>query len=152
MTAALTGWLALRPARERWLLLACAALLAGLALQALVWRPMLAQRDALTDRLARLDLAAAVLARAPVQGAAPAPGAGPLNVVLTETAGAFALVIRRLEPEGDRMRLVLEDAPFDRVLLWLEVLQRERGLVLASAELTRRPAPGVVSVSLVVGR
>ena len=50
------------------------------------------------------------------------------------------------------MRVVLEDAPFDAVILWLDAVQRDQGLRVSEIEITRRPAPGVVNAVLALER
>jgi type II secretory pathway component PulM len=47
---------------------------------------------------------------------------------------------------------VLEEAPFDAVILWLEALHRDHGLAVTTLDLTRRPAPGTVNASLTLER
>ena len=159
MTRVQTGlrdWLALRTARERGLLKAAVALGAVWLVVFAVWQPLLAQRAALADRIARHDRGLAALA---VQGppgaavnAAPATDARPVPELLTGAAATFQLVIRRLEAEGTGARVVLEEAAFAQVILWLEALERDHGLRVADVEMTRRPAPGMVGVTLSVER
>ena len=80
------------------------------------------------------------------------PDDRPLANVITDSVAAFQLTIRRLEPEGPRVRVVLEDAPFDAVILWLDAVQRDQGLRVSEIEITRRPAPGVVNAVLALER
>ena len=147
----LAPWLADRTPRERLLfaaMLALAVLWLGFAA---VWQPLQLRRATLTDQIARHDRAVAVLQAAPVVVQTPQDDR-PLNVIITETAAGFQLVIRRLEPDGQRLALVLEEAPFDAVILWLETLHREHGLAVTTLDLTRRPAPGTVNASLTLER
>ena len=76
----------------------------------------------------------------------------PVPIVITDTAAVFQLVIRRLEAEGTGARVVLEEATFQQVILWLEALERDHRLRVRDLEMTRRPAPGVVSVTLALER
>ena len=64
----------------------------------------------------------------------------------------FQLVIRRLEDEQNGARVVLGEATFEQVILWLELLERDHGLRVIELEMTREPAPGVVSTTLVLER
>ena len=56
------------------------------------------------------------------------------------------------KPFGNGARVVLEEASFDQVILWLEALKREHGLYVSDLEMTRRPAPGVVSTTFALER
>ncbi len=152
----LRDWLAQRTARERVLLGAAVALAAVWLVVFAVWQPLLAQRAALADRIARHDRGlAALAAQGPSDAAAsatPAATARPVPELLTAAAATFQLVIRRLEAEGAGARVVLEEAAFAQVILWLEALERDHGLRVADIEMTRRPAPGMVGVTLSVER
>lgn len=149
----LFSWWEARAPRERLLLLAMMVVLgAWLALVA-IWQPLQAARSRLGDQIVRHQVALSVLQSQPV-AAAPvvARDDRPLNIVITETAAAQQLTIRRLEPNGQRVRVVLDEAVFDSVILWLEAVQRDRGLRVTEIEMTRRPAPGVVNVTLALER
>ncbi|NUB42763.1 type II secretion system protein M [Fertoebacter nigrum] len=152
MTRALTDWLALRTPRERLLLGAMLALGLVWLVHAALWQPLAARQAALADRIQRHDRALVLLQSQPARAASAPADTRPLNVIVTETAAAFGLVIRRLEPEGESLRLVLDEAPFDAVILWLEAVERDHGLTLAALDLQRRPAPGVVNASLTLER
>jgi general secretion pathway protein M len=139
-----------RTPRERVMLLGLGAVTLFWLAIAGIWQPLLAQRAALTNQIARYDRAAEMLA-SPVQAVAPTdPRAVP--VIITESAATFQLTIRRLQPTGDQVQIVLEDAPFEGVLLWIEALTTDHALQLQSLALTRRPAPGVVAATLTVAR
>ena len=146
--------LADRTRRERLLLGAMAAV-GALALAYLaVWQPLqnarkgyeaaMVRQDALTARIAALgtDTAAAPVISDP----------RPPAVIVSDAAASAALAIRRLEPAEDRVRVVLEDADFGAVLIWLDGLDRDTGLRVAEIDITRRPDPGVVSTTLMLRR
>ena len=69
---------------------------------------------------------------------------------MTETAPEFDLAIRRIEPEGAGAgaQLVLDDADFASVLLWIEALEQDHRLRLTAVEMDRRPEPGVVAARM----
>jgi general secretion pathway protein M len=144
----MTFW-ADRTPRERVMLL-------GLGVVALVWlgvagiwQPLQAQRAALTAQIARYQTAVQMVAN-PVQAVRSDTRAIP--VIITDSAATFQLTIRRLQPTGDLVQIVLEDAPFEGVLLWIEALTTNHALQLQSLDLIRRPAPGVVAATLTVAR
>jgi len=56
-------------------------------------------------------------------------------------------------PNGDQgMRVRLENAPFDSVVLWLVNLQQQYGIAIESASIDRADKPGIVSANLVLTR
>ena len=149
--AALQEWIAQRTDRERVLLgvgFLFALLWFGIAV---VWQPLRLHRAHLEATIARYDDGLAALQNPAFSVAdpqAPAADNRPVPVIVTDTAAVFQLVIRRLEPEDTGARVVLEEATFEQVILWLEALERDHGLRVRDLEMVRRPAPGIVSVSL----
>lgn len=146
-------WWEARAPRERLLLAILLGVLALWLAIVAIWQPLQSARGRLGDQIVRYERALTVLQSQPAVAApVAAPDDRPLNVVITETAAAFQLTIRRLEPEGARIRVVLDEAPFDAVILWLEAVQRDHGLRVTQVEMTRRPAPGVVNATLTLER
>lgn len=151
--APLSQWWEARNRRERLLLLVLLAVAGVWLISAAVWQPLQSARLRLGDQIARQDRALSVLQSQPIS-AEPLtePDDRPLANVITDSVAAFQLTIRRLEPEGPRVRVVLEDAAFDAVILWLDAVQRDKGLRVSMIEMSRRPAPGVVNVELALER
>lgn len=146
-------WWEARAPREQVLLAVMGGVIALWLGVIAIWQPLQAARVGRGEQILRHERALSVLQSQPV-AAAPVivPDDRPLNVVVTETAAAFQLTIRRLEPEGARVRVLLDEVPFDSVILWLDALQRDQGLTIPELEMTRRPAPGVVNVVLALER
>lgn len=138
-----------RTPRERIMLAALAGVMLIWVAFAGLWQPLQAQRASLLSQIARYQTAAQMLAN-PVQATTTDPR--PIPVIITDSAAAFQLTIRRLQPTGDVVQIVLEDAPFDAVLLWIDALTTDHALTLQSLDLIRRPAPGVVAATLTVAR
>lgn len=152
LTPVLLWWEARVP-RERLLLSVLFVVLGVWLLVAGVWQPLHSSRVRLSDQIARHERALAVVQSLPmVTTAVTTQDSLPLANVVTETAAAFQLTIRRLEPEGSRVRLVLDEVPFDAVILWIEAVERDHGLRVTELQLTRRPAPGVVNSVLALER
>lgn len=153
MTEGLRTWVAGRTPRERWLLgLSGVVLLIWVAVT-LVWQPIQTQRQASARQAALYDRAIVTLQSDAVPMAVAAPTDNrALNVIVTDAAGGFDLTIRRLEPEGNRIRVTVDEAAFQTVILWLEALQRDAGLRAVEVDLSRRPAPGVVNATLLLER
>jgi general secretion pathway protein M len=161
-------WLTGRSPRERALMCAMTLAAAGMTVYEGAWRPLTAARATAAEEVARTERAIAAVRALEVQGASrgastPAadsatgsrwgaePGSAPARVA-AETAAELGLVIRRLSPEGGRVAVAIENAPFSTLIEWIEVLQVEHAIAVASAEIERRPEPGVVSAQIVLER
>jgi general secretion pathway protein M len=146
-------WAARTP-REHVLIMVLGLISAAAVLIMIIWHPLQQHRSALRDDIARYSHAMATLSAIPA-GAGIQPTATaelPLPSIITDTAATFQLAVRRLQPTENTADVTLEDAPFDAVLLWVDTLERDHGLRMVSLTLTRRPEPGVVAASLIVGR
>ncbi len=148
----LSDWVALRSRREQGLLLAALGLGLVWLLVTLVWLPLRTERQALADRIGWQDRALAALATLPGR-ALPGPAdPRPVATVLTESAEAYQLAIRRLDPVDQGADATLDEVGFDALILWLDALEAEHALHLTALEIARRPVPGQVSVRLSVRR
>lgn len=146
--------LADRTPRERLLLGVMAAVGALALVWVSVWQPLQTARSGYEAAIARQDALTARIAMLGA-GAAPAPVAADPRapaVIVSDTAAAASLAIRRLEPADDRVRVVLEDADFGAVLAWIDQIDRDTGLTVADIDITRRPEPGMVSTTLTLRR
>lgn len=149
---ALAWWHARAP-REQLLLGVMGGLVALWLAVTAVWQPLRAARISLDAQISRHDRALLMLQSDPVAADRSAPAdTRPLNVLITDTTAAFQLTIRRLEPDGPRIRVALDEAPFDAVILWLETVARDQGLRVTQIDLARRPAPGVVNATMTLER
>lgn len=118
-----------------------------------VWLPVQAKRAALSTEIAGyaqvMDRIAALGPETPVLQTAAGP-ATPLSTRVTQSAEVAGLVLRRLEPEGDMLRVTLDDVAFANVILWLSDLETTHAVIVAGIEVDRRPAPGIVSARLLL--
>lgn len=150
---------ALEPRERRIVLIGGAVLLVVVYFLA-VWEPLSSARAAAADRIAserslamRLARAEAELGQRPDQSRA-APDAGrtrSLLAVVDQTGKAAGLGngIRRVQPDGDdRVRVWLEDVPFDNTIRWLDRLQRREGLTVETADISADSKPGTVEARL----
>lgn len=76
---------------------------------------------------------------------------GTASAIVTDSAAAAGLTIQRIEPEGAATRVVLADAPFERVLRWIEEVEQTSRLRVTKADVVRKGAPGIVAATLVLG-
>lgn len=153
MNAALATMLDGRTPRERMLIAGVAGLVLVWAVFALVWQPLWAARAKLEAGILRADQMLVRVQRLPPPAAtAPVADDRPLAVIATTTAQDMGLQVRRLQPQGDAVQVVVEDAPFDFVLLWIAALERDHALRLTDLTLTRRTGPGLVAATLTLER
>lgn len=71
---------------------------------------------------------------------------GSLSSVVNQTAGNYGLVITRMQPQGDKIQVWMDDVPFDALLGYLGELVQAKGLSLESVDLAEADAPGYVKV------
>ncbi|MGR3467242.1 MAG: type II secretion system protein GspM [Shimia sp.] len=138
--------------RERLLVFAVLPVALLVALYQFAWLPLADLRAEHSARIAdyrTVTVAAATMDSAPVVQAAPADPR-PLATRITATAQAAGLPLRRLEPEGPRIRVLVEDAPFADLIAWIAEMETGAGLRLVSLEVDRRAAPGTVSARLIL--
>lgn len=78
----------------------------------------------------------------------------PGDTVLTlanQQARNFGLSVRRYEPSGDSaLTMALEQVPFNRVVQWLDALERDYGIIAVEFSASRRDEPGMVDVRVVL--
>lgn len=148
--------------RER-VMVAAAALAAAIALiYVALWEPLAAavvrlEQSVQTDRELKQWMqqsAAEVQRLRGAGGGAAAPGGATSLLAVADATlreAQLSPAVRRIQPEGeDVVRVVLEQAAFDDVMLWLGNLQR-RGVGLADLAVDRQQ-PGRVSARLTLKR
>jgi general secretion pathway protein M len=72
-------------------------------------------------------------------------------VVLVDRVGreaGLAGALRGTQPSGTGVRVQLEAAPFDTLIVWLATLDERYGLAIVSITLDRAARPGVVNASI----
>ena len=153
----LRDWLAGLAPRERNLVYAAGGLVIVALLYFVLVLPvttMAARRAARVEQktadLAWMrQVAPQVTAAAAASGAA---GSGESLVVLVDRTGREAGLggaLRDQSPSGDQgLRLRLEAAPFDVLVVWLASLQQQYGVKVDAATIDATAAPGLVNASL----
>lgn len=74
-----------------------------------------------------------------------------LNTELRRQANRFGLSIQGFEPDGDLLRVRLDDARYSQVIQWLAALQAQ-GVMVDQLTLNGRDRPGRVQVIAVMRR
>jgi general secretion pathway protein M len=109
--------------------------------------------DAIADYRAQRDTLAWMQSNrgAVKAGAAPATGKSGDSVmsIINQSARPLGLNFKRYEPSGERgVNLWLEQVPFDQVVRWLELLERDFGVIAVDFSATKRDEAGMVDVRL----
>ena len=75
----------------------------------------------------------------------------PLQSLVTSTAGASGVAIKRYENESEtKLRVWLENVPFDNTARWLEQLENHYGLTIVNISIDAEKEPGLVTAKLVL--
>jgi type II secretory pathway component PulM len=139
--------------RERTALLAGAALALAAALYVFLWEPGMAARKSLSVSLPHLRAQLEDMRRERTEIAsvrkelAAAPRQGDLATLLRASAAQtpFASALERIEalPDG-KVRMQAGSVPFGAWLAWIESLQRQMGIRVASCRISALDQPGLV--------
>lgn len=137
--------------RERALLFVALPVVVIFAGHQFAWQPLQELRAAREAEIASYRFVAQSAAEAGTQiTPVKEEDAAPFAARVTQSAEAAGLSLRRLEPEGDRLRVAIEEAPFAQVVLWIADLEAEQDVLLAAIEIDRRIVPGTVSARLLL--
>ncbi len=158
---ALKSWWGGLQARERQLLGGGGLLLTVMLLWAFVWYPFTKElhrlRSSVTEQrelLAWMEQAAQEAKR--LQGSqthsAPRGGRQSLLTIVDSTARSQGLgtSLKRVQPEGEAVRVWLEQASFDTVLRWLNLVSQQHGVSITGLALERSATPGQVDVRAIL--
>jgi type II secretory pathway component PulM len=114
------------------------------------WQPLQDLRATREAEIVNYRLVAEAAAQTGTQALAVEPDPIPFAARVTRSAEAAGLDLRRIEPEGERLRVAVEDTPFADLVLWIADLEAEQDVTLSAIELDRRIAPGTVSARLLL--
>lgn len=147
-----TGLSARMSLRERVMIAGAAFVLLGALGHVQIRAPLLQQRDALLSSIDRHENAVTRVSSARSLNLPAETAGAPIPDIVADTAPRFGLNIRRVEPEGARTRIALEEAAFENLVRWLSSLNTDHGLKIGAIALERRPAPGTVAANLTLER
>lgn len=92
----------------------------------------------------------AIAASRTTTGQAPKSGQS-LMAVVTSSSSQMGLALKRYEPEGDdKLRVWLEDQSFNKMVRWLDSLQKQHGMSVVNVSVDAGKEPGVVTAKLVL--
>lgn len=80
------------------------------------------------------------------------PGDASVMSLVDASARKFGLAdaLKQISPAGERVRVQLESAGFDRLLRWLDELSREYGITVDTLSVERLPESGSVNATLLL--
>ena len=109
--------------------------------------------DAIADYRAQQDTLAWMQSNRGAVKAGAAPAArqqgDSVLTIANQSARSQGLSFKRYEPNGERgVNLWLEQVSFDQVVRWLELLERDFGVIAVDFSVTRRDEAGMVDVRL----
>ncbi len=71
---------------------------------------------------------------------------GPILTLVTQQAKRANINLKRFEPDGDGLRIWLEDAVFDDAIRWLEELNQKHGIQIKQINVDRSDKSGRVDL------
>ena len=145
--------------RERVLVSVGSVVVLATILYVAIWEPIQTGYALAADDVARkTELVSRARATAPTSAANAAPtrsNGGSLVVTVSNSAYANGLskAYRNSSPIGNNsLRVALENASFDALVVWLAALEREHGITIESSSVTRKRDVGRVDASIVLTR
>lgn len=149
-------------ARERYFLLSAVVVVSLTLLYLLVVEPLVQYHEQLETRIETQRQEVAWM-RGAVQVLRERGGPAPANVesggsllALTDSSArsaGLAKPLKRIQQDGDdAVRVRLEAAGFDQVILWLDDLERRYGVVATEMSVDRAEGAGLVNASLTLTR
>jgi len=75
----------------------------------------------------------------------------PIQTIITSTAGPLGVTVKRYENESaDKLRVWLENVPFDKMVRWLDQLETRFGIQIVNISVDAEKEPGLVTAKLVL--
>jgi general secretion pathway protein M len=77
---------------------------------------------------------------------------GPLDQRINSSARKHNLTINRLQPQNNKMQVMIDKAPFNKILQWVQTLQLDYGLTVEIADFKQDSQQGFVKTRIVVSQ
>ena len=145
--------------REKWLVSISAVLIIIAIFYWLVWSPLSSsvdtQRSAVESKRADIvwiqqNALKAIQLRSGANTNAQFTGSLPQAV--NQTANRLQIAISRMQPQGEELKVWVDQAPFNDVVSWLQAMEN-KGIRIITVDLAEADAPGLVKVrSLQLGK
>lgn len=156
-------WLDSLEERERHYVVGGSIAVAIMLVYALLWAPFLDEVDQLGNRVKGHTETLSWMKNntSLIKSARPASGSGAINrdqsliAVIGQTTknSAMSQSVKRVEENKDNsVRVWLEKAPFDQMIIWLESLQTHYGANITSINIDKQNETGIVNARLTLER
>ncbi len=86
------------------------------------------------------------------QGGVTSNASGSIEQRINSSARSFNITINRLQPQNNKMQVMIDNAPFNNILQWVQSLQFKQGLIIEIADVRAENQPGFVKTRLVVSQ
>lgn len=115
-------------------------------------RMVKAERDVQRNQqlLSWVETNAAKIMQLRAQGGVTASGNGSIEQRVNQSARRFNLTVNRLQPQNSKMQVMIDKAPFNTILQWVQALQLEQGLAVEIADFREDSQTGFVKTRIVV--
>jgi general secretion pathway protein M len=70
----------------------------------------------------------------------------PLNKVIADSSKQMSITLIRIQPRDELLQIWVDALPFNRLLDWLELLNKQYGITVDALDIERSVQPGVVDV------
>ncbi|GEK09698.1 type II secretion system protein M [Pseudoalteromonas sp. McH1-7] len=75
---------------------------------------------------------------------------GSISQVVNSTRSRFKINISKMQPNGDALRLTIDNVEFNQLIAWVDELTNRHGVRVENLDLTQGNTPGFVRVSRLV--
>ena len=136
--------------RERGLVLVALVVVSAALVYQFGWLPLQDRGHRATQKI---EIAEALserletLASLDITARSPAPS-GPLLDRVSRHAERHGLGLRQLVPIGNGLQVTTGDVGFGDMLSWLAAVTRDEAVRISSVQLSRQPAPGIITAQL----
>ena len=154
----LNTWYSSLPGRDRNLLIAMLAFLSVTLFYLIVWEPVHESRDLQQQQLksqqeiyAWMQSAASEAKALKGSGTRKVASNQPITLILETSANISGLKqqINKIESSGKTgAQVKIDSASFDQLLVWLNTLEQQHGVIITTASIERNDQPGTVSARL----
>ncbi|GGD76985.1 type II secretion system protein GspM [Lacimicrobium alkaliphilum] len=70
---------------------------------------------------------------------------GSLTQAVNLSANQNGIMITRMQPQGDKLQVWVDEAEFNKVLTWLEAIENQ-GIVIQDADFSESSTPGIIRI------
>lgn len=95
---------------------------------------------------------AAKIVQLRAKGGVSGSASGSIEQRINRSARQYKITINRLQPQNKKMQVMIDKAPFNSILQWVQALQLKQGLTIEIADIRADNQSGYVKTRLVVSQ